>query len=580
MDSTALRFKKYGLWHDVSWRRYQSDVESLACGLLESGLAPGDRVAIIGDNCYEWLQADLAVQSCGAMTVGLYTTNSWEQCQFILEHSGSRYLFVQNAEQLDKWLTFRDQSSGIERVFVWDLEGLREFQDPSICSFTELAGRGRESASLNKPLLTERIASLRSQDLAVLVYTSGTTGVPKGAMLSHGNVMWAAQSVATYDPNLQLGPQDDLLSFLPLCHIFERLFSVFAHLNCGYVLNLVESPETVVQNLREVSPTLGYGVPRIWEKLASQIELKMQDASWLKRKAYAAAMGAGSPGSTGGSPASIPARLGEWTVRKKLRERLGLERMKAAVTGAAPISPEVLKFFARIGLELIEGYGLTETSGIVSGTRIGCGRPGYVGQPVPGLEIRIAEDGEIVVRSPGVFQGYYREPEKTREVLEPDGWLHTGDVGEMTEDGYLRIVDRKKDILITAGGKNIAPQFIENRLKFSPYIYDAVLVGEGRPFLTALIVLDEDNVAKYVQDQRISCSTYAEMASSREVHKLIRTEIDQVNAQVSRVESVRKFRVLPRRLYEEDGEVTPTMKVKRSSICSLYADLVESMYSS
>ncbi len=579
MQRTALRFKKYGLWHDVSWERYQADVERLACGLLELGLAQGDRVAIIGENCYEWLQADLAIQCCGGVAVGLYTTNSWEQCRFILEHSGSRYLFVQNAEQLDKWLTFRDQSSAIERVVVWDMEGLRDFQDPAVLSIGELARLGGESGPHQKPCLNQRIASLRPEHLAVLVYTSGTTGVPKGAMLSHGNVMWAAHSVGSYDPNLQLGPRDELLSFLPLCHIFERLFSVFAHLHCGYVLNLVESPETVVQNLREVSPTLGYGVPRIWEKLASRIELQMRDASWLKRQAYAAAMGVGSSGLPGRSPAGIKALLGEWTVLKKLRERLGLERMKAAVTGAAPISPEVLKFFAQIGLEMIEGYGQTETSGVISGTRVGCGRPGYVGQPVPGLEIRIAEDGEIAVRSPGVFQGYYRDPEKTRQVLDPDGWLRTGDVGELTADGYLRIVDRKKDILITAGGKNIAPQFIENQLKFSPYIYDAVLVGEGRRFLSALIVLDEENVAKFAQDRHIACATYAEMAANRKIQELIRTEIDRVNAQISRVESVRKFRVLPRRLYEEDGEVTPTMKVKRSSICSRYADLVKSMYS-
>lgn len=581
-ERTALRFKQYGLWRDVSWQRYGHDVKRLALGLLSLGLESGDRVAVIGDNSYEWVLADLAVQSCAAVTVGLYTTNSWQQCRHILNHSGSRFLFVQNAEQLDKWLHFRDQSEQLERVIVWELEGLRDFRDAQVLSFPQLLQQGERAGPALEEQLEARKRKLQGDDLAVLVYTSGTTGDPKGVMLSHRNVMWAGEAVATFDPNLRLGPEDDLLSFLPLCHIFERLFSVFAHLQTGYVVNFVESPETVAQNLREVSPTLGYGVPRLWEKLASQIELRMQDATWFKRLAYRSALGLKSRRERSGLEpldGSFLSRAAEWVVSRKLRERLGLERMRAAITGAAPISPEVLRFFSRIGLEMIEGYGQTESSGIISGTRLGEARFGFVGKPLPGVEVRIATDGEILVRSPGVFQGYYRESELTRLALTPDGWLQTGDIGVLDPDGYLGIIDRKKDLLITAGGKNIAPQAIENKLKFSPFIYDAVLVGEGRKFLSALVVLDEENVARYVQDHRIACATYAEMAADPLIERLIRHEIDRVNRELSRAEAVKKFRILPKRLHEEDGEVTPTLKVKRNSICDCYSDLVESMYS-
>jgi len=374
------------------------------------------------------------------------------------------------------------------------------------------------------------------------------------------------------------------MSFLPLCHVFERLFSVFAHITHGYTVNFIESLDTVTDNMSEISPTVGYAVPRVWEKYLSAVYIKMSDATWFKRLVYATALRAGKMrASLKMDFRPVPLylellyQLAHLAVFRKLKERLGFDRLRVAYSGAAPISPDVLHYFQSIGVNLIEGYGQTEGTGVTCVSKMDKVKFGTVGPPLPGVEVKIAEDGEILVRSPGVFKGYYKNPEATEGTL-CDGWLYSGDVGEMDEDGYVKITDRKKDIIVTAGGKNITPQYIENKLKFSPYINDAVVIGDKRKFISSLIMIDEDNVAKYAQDNKIQFSTYRDMTQNPSIIGLIQAEVDKVNATLSRVEQVKKFTIFPKKLYEEDGEVTPTMKVKRKYVNEAFGDLIEAMY--
>ncbi|HUP47751.1 MAG TPA: AMP-binding protein [Thermoanaerobaculia bacterium] len=583
-ERVALREKRLGIWRETSWREYRENVERVAMALRAAGLERGDRVAILGDNAPWWLFADFGVLTAGGVSAGIYTTSSWQQCRYIVRHSGARFLFVENQEQLQKWLEFESDAPHLERVIVVELTGLRDFSHPRVMTFNQLLAQGLAEAARHPGEWTRLCEEAKPDDLALLIYTSGTTGDPKGAMLSHANLAWQAATLSSFDPTLRLGSHDDVLSFLPLCHIFERLFTSFVPLAAGYTVNFTESVETVAENMREVAPTLGYGVPRIWEKYHSRIVLRMEEATWLKRTAFRLAQRLGERRAGFAirrekAPFLLAAgwRLADFLVMRKLKERLGFHRIRLAFSGAAPIAPDVLLFFHSIGLYLVEGYGQTEGTGVTTASSTAAFCPGMVGRPLPGVEVKIAEDGEILVRSPGVFLGYFRDEEATRTALR-DGWLHSGDVGELDAGGFLRIVDRKKDLIITAGGKNIAPQMIENRLKFSPYINDAIVIGERRKFLTAMIVLDEENVGKYAQEKRIPFGTYADLAANGEVRGLIDAEVQKVNAELARVEQVRRFAILPTRLYEEEGEVTPTMKVKRRVVHEKYRALIEEMY--
>jgi long-chain acyl-CoA synthetase len=427
----------------------------------------------------------------------------------------------------------------------------------------------------------DRLAEVKAEDAAALIYTSGTTGPPKGAMLTHANVTWMADAVAKTNPIFKT---DAVLSFLPLCHIFERLFTVFIHIVHAYTVHFVEKADTVTDNMSEVSPTIGYAVPRIWEKYYSAVKIRMSDATWFKRAVFVSALGIGAKWASRRmalEPVPVWLRAAHWlaylVVFRKLKERLGFERMRVAYSGAAPISGEVLHFFQSIGMNLIEGYGQTEGTGVTTLSRSDAVKFGSVGTALPGTQIRIANDGEILVKSPGVFKGYFDNPAATTETL-VDGWLCTGDVGRLDSDGYLTITDRKKDIIITAGGKNITPQYIENKLKASIYINDAVVIGDRRKFLCALVAIDEDNVVKYAQDHKLQFATYRDLTAHEGVQALIGEAVKAVNATLARVEQIRKFRLIPKKLYEEDGEVTPTMKVKRQYIHKAFAELIEEMY--
>jgi len=577
-DRIALRHKDFGIWHRISWREYAAGVREVAAGLISLGVGHGDRVSILGENRPEWLICDLAVMAIGGVTCGIYTTSAPEEVAYIVGHSESKVIFIENEEQVDKILQILPEVN-LTKVIVWDNKGLWGFSQEKIAFYEDFLKDSKEYLKNNPHCVEERLGSVRSDDTAMIIYTSGTTGRPKGVMISHRNIIELTESFVQAIPSFET---DEVVSYLPLSHIYEILISLFQSIWTGYKVNFVERPDTLPQNLREVSPTIFGSVPRLWEKFASAIEIRISDAPPVKRTLYRLSVGVG---------------LRYVRTKEKTRERLlwgllywpcyfavlyhlkrqmGFERIRWAVCAAAPAAPELFEFYNALGVPLREAYGQTESTGVIAIQRIDRPRWGYVGEPISEMEVRIADDGEILVRGPNVFQGYFKEPELTAETIR-DGWLYTGDVGAM-EDGFLKILDRKKDIIITAGGKNITPAFIENKLKFSPYVQDAVVIGEGRKYLVALILIDEDNVTKYAQDHRIPFTTFEDLTIRPEIKKLIDQEVYKVNNTLAQVETIKRVALLPRRFYEEDGDVTPTKKVKRRFLEKRYAELIESLY--
>ena len=577
-DRVALRRKEYGIWNRITWNEYGQMVRQASAGLLAMGLERGDRVAILGDNRPEWLICNLAAMSIGCATCGVYSTNAPEQVAYVVGHSESAVLFVENEEQVDKVLQVESELN-LKKVIVWDSKGLWGFSHENIVFYDKFMQQGRNYLQAHPGCVSERMADIDPEDIAMIIYTSGTTGRPKGAMISHHNILALTRS---FTSAISVYPSDEMLSFLPLAHIYENLISLFQAIWGGSTVNFLESINTMGQDLREVSPTVFANVPRIWEKLVSMIEIRMSDSTILKKILYRLSIGIGLRYVR--TPKNTTERflwgLLYWPfyglVLYHLKRQLGLERIRYAVCGAAPASPELFDYYNALGVPLREGYGQTESTGIIAIQRLDRPRRGYVGEPIPDLAVKIAEDGEVLVKGPNVFKGYFKDPELTAATI-VDGWLHTGDVGAM-DDGFLKILDRKKDIIITAGGKNITPAFIENKLKFSSYIQDAVVIGDRRKFITALILIDEDNVTKYAQDERVPFTTFADLTRNPEILKLIDGEVSKINKTLSRVETIKKFALMPRRFYEEDGDVTPTKKVKRRFLEKRYADMIEGLY--
>jgi len=577
----AMRKKDFGIWQDITWAEYLENVKHVTLGLHALGVKYGEHVAIIGENRPEWLYSALGIVCAGGAWVGVYTTNPVAECEYVVGHSDAVVYICEDEEQLDKALVFREKTPKLRKLIVWEMEGLKHYEDPMLMSFQQLLDLGKEEDRANPGLFLQLTEQAQPQDIAGIIYTSGTTGPPKGALLVHEGYLWVGRTAQKVMPTDQ---NDETISFLPLNHVYEQIFDMMFHLTVGHIVNFTESTDTVMADMREVSPTMFHAVPRIWEKYYSGIVLKMADATWLKRTLYKIAVKIGTQYNNKAlAKKKVPLQLAlayhlaYFVVFRKLKERLGFDRVRLGVSGAAPISHEILKFFQSIGIPIREGYGMTETTGITHMSSEVDYKVGTVGRALPETEVKIAEDGEILVKHTGIFKGYYKDEEQTKEVL-VDGWMHTGDVGVIDDEGYLKLTDRKKDLIITAGGKNVAPQYLENLLKFSPYINDSVVIGDGRKYLSALIVIDEENVTKYAQDNKVQFTTFATMTRAQEVINLIGEEIDKVNKQVARVENIRKFKIIDKKLYTEDGEVTPTMKVKRKSINAQFGDLIESMY--
>ena len=588
-DLVAMRVKELGIWQDITWSDYAENVSLVGHALLALGVEPADRVAVHSENRPEWLYSDLGIVAVRGITVGLYPTNPPAEVRYLLRDSGSKVLIAEDQEQVDKAIEVEADCPDLEWIVYLEPRGVATMDHPKLMSWPEFIERGRLHRESDPTALDRLADEARPTDVVTLVYTSGTTGPPKGAMLTNANVEFASTVIAKGGGIYQPPPSTDdvILSYLPLCHVAERAVTTWTNAVSGVLVHFAESIETVTTNLREVQPTLFFAVPRIWEKLKAGIEIKMMSASRLKRANYAFWMGVGQKMAhrlvaNGGSHTLVTRlmyALGYVFLFRSLRDRIGLRKVRAAASAAAPIAPEVLFFFFSIGVVINELYGMTENSAVATTNRAGRIKLGTVGEPQPGTEVRIDETtGEILTRHPGVFAGYWNKPDATAETIEPDGWLHTGDVGEWVEGTHVRIVDRIKDIIITAGGKNISPSEIENSLKASPFIREAVVIGDKRPYLTALIGIEEDTVGSWAQSRRVPYTTYRDLSEKEEVLRLVQGIVREVNEKFARVENIRKFRMIPKALDHEDGELTATQKVKRSSLMQLFETLVDDMY--
>ena len=579
-DRVALRRKELGIWREYTWREYAQLAAVYARGFESLGIERGDKVAILGDNRPEWLAADVALQGLGALVVGLYATSPAAELEYLLQHSESVALVVEDQEQLDKVLETRLRLPRLRHIIVIETRGVHTLdRDPMLLSLADFAAKGKAATIA---WFREVVAVVSPSSVAILVYTSGTTGPPKGAMITHANLEAAADALLSVFDRQE---GDEVLSYLPLCHILERLLSSTLAIRSGSTVNFGGGGESLIQDLREVQPHAFMGVPRVWEKMLASVEIRMGDASWLKRRTYSFWLEYGARLARrrlAGERLSLVDRatyaLGWVFLFRPLRDRLGLGRVRFAGSGAAPIAPKVLEFFWALGVPVTEGYGMTENTGVATFTPRDAVKIGKVGKTYPGSEIRIAGDGEILTRGPGTFAGYYKNEAATQATIDADGWLHTGDVGELDADGYLTITDRKKDIIITAGGKNISPSWIENALKVSPYVREAIVMGDRRRYVTALIGIELETVANWATRQRIAFTTYADLSSRPEVIALIDQWVDQVNGGLAPVEAVKRFALLPRELDHEEGELTATQKVKRRAIAEQYAGLIEAMY--
>jgi long-chain acyl-CoA synthetase len=582
--ATAMRRKELGRWRATTWHEFAERAAAVGLGLRALGMAPGDRVAIHAGNRPEWLVADLGIQGIGGATVGIYPTSPAAEVEYLLAHSESRVLIAEDEEQLDKAWAVRDRLPRLEKIVVVDTRGLSRLDDVSVMTLAELEALGRSHAPAGADLVAEFARAAAAVDPAapaIVCYTSGTTGPPKGAVLSHANLMAAARA---FSATIGARADDEVLSYLPLCHVAERLNSEMDALWAGYTVNFGEAGESFGEDLREVQPTIFLAVPRVWEKMMAGVQIRMADASLLKRAAYRFARTQGQAVAA----KQVAGQLGPWErvrrgvawalVFRQLRDKLGLGRVRVALSGAAPIAPQVLEFFWAMGVSVLEVYGQTEGTAMATCTRAGAPRVGKVGTPLDEVELRIAPDGEILVRSPGVFVGYLNDDAATTETVDLEGWLHTGDIGELDADGYLAITDRKKDIIITTGGKSISPSQIENLLKASPWVREAIIVGDRRRYLTALLGIEADTVGDWATRQRIAFTTYADLSRHDDVRALVQGVVDEVNGQLAQVSTIKRFALLPNELAHEDDTLTATQKVKRAAIAREYHAAIEEMY--
>lgn len=591
--AVAMREKDYGIWQETTWAQYWEQVEAAAYGLLALGVQPGDRVSIQSEDRPEWVILDIATVAVRGITVGLYSTNPAAEVQYLLADSGARVHLAEDQEQADKVMEVSDALPDIEKIIHVEPRGFRQFRDDERFIFwDEFLELGRDLRRQSPSQLAEVMASAASGDVMTLVYTSGTTGPPKGAMLTNLNFEYCVDQVVNVDGrlpgNIKPGPNDQVLTYLPLCHVAERIFSTWGQVGTGAVLNFAESIETVQENLREIQPTLFFAVPRIWEKIHASVIIKGRDGTAFKRLWFLAgaklASVIGRERVRNGGKHTVMSRvlyaIGYPLVLRALRERIGLRRCRWAGSGAAAIAPEVIEFFHGLGVNLYELYGMTENSAVATVNFIGRMKLGTVGEPYPGIELKLDEmTGEILTKHPGVFLGYWNRPEQTAETFTDDGFLKTGDVGEWVDGTHIKIVDRIKHVIITSGGKNISPSEIENSLKTSPYVKEAMVIGDGKNFLTALIGIESDVIGDWATRKGIPYTTYRDLTEKAEVLELIQKVIDKTNERLARVENIRKFRLIPKELDHEDGELTATMKLKRNSMEDMFGELIDSMYS-
>jgi long-chain acyl-CoA synthetase len=582
-EAVALREKEFGIWDETSYAGYWETVRVVGMAFRALGVEPGDRVAIHSENRRAWAFSDLAAQAVQAVSVGLYPANPAAEVEYLLGHSETKVLIAEDQEQVDKALQVKANLPHLSKIVHVDPRGVTSYDDPILMSWDELLELGRRELAADPGQIDEVVDGIDPEDTAVLVYTSGTTGPPKGAMLTHRNLVWVMDHVAEA-VGAEAPDGVEILSYLPLCHIAEKLYTLLLALNLKATVNFAESIDTVASDLREVQPTYFLGVPRIWEKMHAGVILRVRDASKLKRLIFGLSMKAGMWNVERIFRTGKRGLLGDvvygifWLLSyRSLKDKLGMRRCRSAISGAAPIAPEVLKFFMALGVPIYEGYGMTENTAYGTTNRRGAVRLGSVGLPAPLCEVQLADDGEILTRHPGTFKGYFKDNVATERTIDSDGWLHTGDVGEWDGE-FLRIVDRKKDIIVTAGGKNISPSEIENKLKISPFIKEAIVFGDRRKFVSALIGIDYDIVSAWATRRGITFTTYRDLSEKPEVHELIQKHVRTINEDFARVEQIRQFRLLTKELDHDEGQLTATQKVKRQVIEVQFADLIEEIY--
>lgn len=584
-DDDGLREKRYGIWQATSWSAYHREVRRFAQGLAALGMQPGETIGILGDNRPEWVIAELAAQSLGGMSLGLYPEGVVEEVAHVLTYGGVRFVIAEDQEQVDKLIELWDSErlEIVERIIYYDPRGLEQYDLPYLMEFTAVQKEGDAWEAEHPGWLDAQVAAGRSDDVAILCTTSGTTGKPKLAMLTHGNLLSMGRSLMSIDP---VEPGDGYVSFLPLAWIGEQMTALACALQVGFALSFPEDASTMRSDLREIGPRVMFSPPRIWESMLSQVQVRVGDAGWLKRRTFRWGYGIGERyaeitvrGDTPGIGLRLLHRVADWVALRPVRDQLGLTRLRRAYTGGAPLGPDVFGFFHAIGVNLKQIYGQTEICGIAVVHYDGDVKFNTVGVPIPGTEMRIADNGEILLRSAAVFVGYFRNEEATGEALEPDGWLKTGDAGYTDEDGHLVVIDRAKDVMTTPDGSRFSPAFVENKLKFSQYVEEAVVFGGGElPYLTALITIDIDTVGTWAERAHLAYTTYTDLAQKPEVYELITAHVARANTDLPEGARVRRFVLLHKQLDPDDEEITRTRKVRRGVINRRYAAIIDALY--
>ena len=593
-DGVAMRDKRFGIWQERTWAELWEEIVLVAHGLLALGVQRGDVVSIHSEDRPEWVIFDLAAIAIRAMSTGLYPTNPTAEVKYLVNDSGARVHLAEDQEQVDKVVdSDRKDFPHVETIVYLEPRGLRSYDDDRLLFWDDFLDLGRTHRKQHPGTVAEAMAEAEPDDIVTLVYTSGTTGPPKGAMLTNANATFAIDNLILAKgraPDGRVpGPHDLILTYLPLGHVAERIMSTWTMCSSGAILNFAESIETVQINLQEVQPTLFFAVPRIWEKIHATVLIKLNDASFLKRLVNAVgfkiASFVGRSRVKHGGDYTLGTRLAYWVgnviVFRALKERIGLRRCRWAGTSAAPIAPEVIEFFMGFGVPMYELYGMTENSAVATLNFGGRAIVGTVGEPYPSIGLRLDEQtGEIQTKHPGNFLGYWNKPDETAETFTEDGWLMTGDVGVWVEGTHIKIIDRIKHIIITSGGKNVSPSEIENSLKTSPFIKEAMVIGDGRKYLTALIAIEYDVVGGWALSKSIPYTTYRDLTEKPEVIELVQGIVNATNTKFATVEQLKAFRLIPKELDHEDGELTATQKVKRRTMEGMYSDLVNGMYES
>jgi long-chain acyl-CoA synthetase len=580
-SQVALREKEFGIWNEITYVAFLDKVKNFSLGLASLGLKREDKLAIIGDNRPEWVISELAAQSLGAISVGIYQESLSAELSYIINNCDATIIVAEDQEQVDKLLEIKDSIPKVRTIIYYDSRGMRGYREDFLLEFNEVLEMGLSYQSEQPDLFSEEVDKGSADDVAILSYTSGTTGKPKGTMLTYRNLIDMAKNLSAIDP---LTDKDEYVSFLPLAWIGEQMMTLAMGLYNGMTINFPEEPATVLEDLREIGPQVMFSPPRIYEDMVSRFQVRVQDSGWLKRKIYnwckpigekvAKAHFENTPVSTG---TKILYKIADYLMFSAIRDHFGLLKIKRAYTGGAPLGPDVFEFFHSIGVNVKSIYGQTEVAGISIVHRDGDIKLDSVGIPIPGTEVKISEEGEILIKSSSVCKGYYKNEKSTAETIQ-DGWLLTGDAGRLDEEGHLYIIDRIKDVIRLDTGEMFSPQFIENKLKFSSFIQEAVAIGKDRPYVVAMININMKNVGRWAEKNQISYTTYTDLSSKPQVLELIEKQVQEINQTLPEKARVKKFVLLYKELDADDEELTRTKKVRRQFVAKKYQALIDGLY--